>query len=130
MALTDAEKAKIMRHLGYPDANVNTGIFAGVSYEYDLIVQARLQIENVNSTAEPRIREILTDMDACNTQKSSMASRRRVEELSGIKLNRGELVDVKSIYSNLGYELAEIIGCSVNEFSNRYANSINMRVVI
>lgn len=128
MALTDQQKASVVYHLGYADTNTHTSAFGGNFASWTFTSLVRTACDNINSTAEARVIEILTQMDSINTQLASAPSRLRVEKLGDISLNESEQDDIYGVYRKLGYQLADLIGVQPNLDSDRYSNKANFNI--
>jgi hypothetical protein len=131
MAISDADKARAVRHLGYPDTDTGYRAEAGFAVAYELLGIVQSALEKVNTTAEARIVAILDEMDGIDTQmQQARSSRAKVLKLGDITLNDKELDRLQDEYARLGWRLAEIIGCQPNPYSMRYQDHSQIGVVL
>lgn len=80
MALTDTEKQKVLKYLGYPGKVIVEG-----STHYHNTVAARLT--NLTSDIETNVRACLTALDALETKYTASTGRMLVKKVGDIELN-------------------------------------------
>lgn len=120
MALTDEEKARARYHLGYP--SISTA--ASIQFGLPALTQTNFLVENalpkLLESILPRVRGILTTMDGIEDKLVAAQDRLAATQLEDLHLREDETDMLDGEYRRWGYRLAEIIGCPVYPYSQRY----------
>jgi len=100
MALTSAEKCRVVTLLGWPAKSVQPG-----SVLFNSIIDDRLK--NLNVETEAKIRKFLSRVDKLDERLDCALDRIGAERVGDIKLNRDEMPTLRSERQRILRELAE-----------------------
>lgn len=121
MALTDAEVAKVREHLGYAGASQLAGWTMGYPTLTKPVFLFETQVRNIIPENEPKVRKIIGVLDAieCRMIESATAGYPAVRA-EDVEPNRQEPVDLEREFVRWGLRLAELLGCPVSPWAERY----------
>lgn len=128
MPLSQAEKARVAYHLGYPALTDAASLQYGVP---TLNQTNHLVWSALNRILEPmleQVRSVVSVMDGIEKQLVSAQSRLRAEKLEELTLRADECDALEAEYRRWGYRLSDTIGAPIYPFSMRYRGSSGMSV--
>jgi hypothetical protein len=120
MALTDEEKSRIRKHLGYPEVDVASGIGLGVPMLYQAIFPVDGALRRLKSVAEPYVRDILAKCDTAEQSIADAETRLAATSVGDIRLRDNEVEIRKTVYRYWCRRLSEITGAPINPYSERF----------
>jgi hypothetical protein len=120
MALTDEEKSKIRKHLGYPEVDVASGIGLGMPMLYQAIFPVDGALRRLKPVAEPLVRDILAKCDAAEQAISEAETRLAATSVGDIRLRDNEIEIRKAVYRYWCRRLSEVTGAPINPYSERF----------
>jgi hypothetical protein len=130
MALTDEEKSKIRKHLGYPEVDVASGIGLGMPLLYQALFPVDGALRRLKPIAEPQVRDILAKCDAAEQAIAEAETRLAASAVGDIRLRDNEIQARKAQYRYWCRRLSEVTGAPLNPYSERVSgDGIVMRAV-
>lgn len=120
MALTDAERSRVRAHLGYPEAQPAASIQLGIPAIQQTAFLVDVALSLILPRAEPRVRELLDILDRTECQLVAAQTRFAASSINGLKLREDETGALDQAYVRWAYRLAELLGCPVYPFAERF----------
>jgi hypothetical protein len=118
---TVEEKVRIRYHLGYMSGGTTA---ASLSLGIPRPAQTAFLVESamglVHTDAEDRVRQILQTMDSIECRLGAVPGHLAVASVDGLTLREQEGELLEREYVRWGMRLADIIGCPIYPFSERY----------
>ncbi len=124
-----AERARIRYHLGYPSLQAFTGfrlVFIPVSQRLFLVEKS---MDNLLDEAVPLVREHGARLDAINIQLDEARERLQAAILGDITLRPDEPEALRREYYMWARSLADILGCPLNGYSEKFNSGMGMAPV-
>ena len=116
MALTDEEKTKVRRYLGYLNVTAAGSIALGVPSASQPLFIVESSMNRVLPEGESILREYLTELDCIEAQiKESRRKRQSVAQVGDVKMRGAEELDV--LYEELGTwacRLSDLLAAPIN----------------
>lgn len=128
MPLTAGEKQRIRYLLGYPALSTA----ASIQFGQPALTQTNFLIESaLNRLLEEsleQVRSIANVMDNVETKLIEAQDRLVAIQLEDLHLREDESEKLETEYRRWGYRLADICGCPVYPFSQRYMGGVGNKV--
>lgn len=120
MALTDAERHRVRKHLGYPSVSQAASLSLGVPAAYDTMFLVEGAMDRLLALAEGDVRSHLQVMDGIDEKLIAAQCRVGVEAVDGIKLRDEEPDKLEREYWRWACRLADILAVGLYPYSARF----------
>jgi len=123
MPLSDGERQHARYLLGYPSLSTAASVQFGVP----ALTQTNFLVESallrLMEESLPQVRSIMGVMDGVETKLVEAQDRLAAIQLEDLHLREDETEKLEREYQRWGYRLANILGCPVYAYSERYRSS-------
>ena len=123
MALTTAEVAQAMMHLGFAGTVSYTAAAGPIVAQLSLRTNAEHQLVNLTTDGETRVRTILGYLSAIELRMDKAIKRLAATKVGEIGIREDEEDALEKEYRRWGWRLSEAIGAEPNTYSKRYGAS-------
>lgn len=124
-ALTDADKARVRYHLGYPMLDSSSYVVASAVMHSDLRLILEANMNNVSADALTYVPLILTNLDTIDAQKLDALSRLQASKADVVTLNANEQGDLQTEYVKWQMRLCNALAVTVNQWAVQGGNTLN-----
>jgi len=127
MALTATEKAKVRKHLGYPNVSRAAGFGQGIPTVFDLRFPLDGALDALTPEGEVLVRELLTRCDQSETCLFEATTTIGVTRVGEIALSEKETDLRRRAYLYWIRRLADAFACEPNPYSEHATRGMNIR---
>ncbi len=120
MPLTDDEKQRVRYHLGYPAVTSTASVQFGVPAFSQQLFMVENNLTKLLENAVEQVRRISMLMDNIEHKLIDAQDRLAATRLEDLELRADETDSLEGEYRRWGYRLAELVGCPVYLYSERY----------
>lgn len=129
-AFSDADKARIRYHLGYPNVDSTLQSYGGVMFAGQAQFSLDYAMNNVMNTSVALITKNLDILDQIETQMVAALERLQAAKADVVTLNPTEHADLQGQYAYWQNRLSMQLSVPVNPYKpNNGASGLNMRRV-
>jgi hypothetical protein len=126
--LTDIEKNKVRRHLGYPTVNPVPSITIGLPAKIQTAFLVDFALENIRESAIGEVRRLVSILERIELQILEAPERQAARSIGEVTTNPDELRALDDHYLRWVYELAGVLGCPVNANHPKFSGGGGGRV--
>lgn len=133
MPLTEEEKEKIRRHMGYPGTSTASTLAMGLptSLEFNHLVEA--QMDRLREAAIPIARELIDTMDGLLQAKKEAVDLLAVSQLDTIKIRSDQIDQIDRQYFQWACQLADLLRAPLYPGAEKFkrflgGGGVNIRV--
>lgn len=113
------ERARIRRHLGYPNIQPAAGMSFGIPIPIETLFIVESAIEKIMPEAMNDVRRFVAQLDEVECQMAAARSTLGVSVVDGINIRPDHIPMLENEYTRWQGRLADILGCPVYGFSAR-----------
>lgn len=131
MAFTLDERARIRRHLGYPNTSPSAAMAFGIPIPIETLFLVESAMDKLLPQGEPDVRRFLGELDNIECQMSAARQFLPVSNIDGTAIRPDHIPMLENEYSRWQNRLADTLGVPVYDFSRRRNESKagNIRVM-
>lgn len=119
MAFTPEERARIRRHLGYPNTSPAAAMSFGVPIPIETLFLVESAMDKLMPGAEGDARRFVGELEQIECQMSAARQYLAVTAMDGTQIRQDHIDALEKEYSRWQGRLADLLGVPVYAFSTR-----------
>lgn len=132
--LTDEEKSKVRRHLGFPEVEQISSATFGLVVPLQGLFMVDTAMNHLSAPAAARVRQLIGLMDAMEQKMVQATCQIGVEQVGDIRLRSADAGKtttdlLEKEYLRWAKRLADCLGVAFYPYSARFSGGMNVRVV-